>query len=83
MWQRHWTPCTSSLKFVPATEGGTLASPETGLGAPTPPAQDYSPSQVKEKRVLRKDVLGPPTHTHTKGGEAVKADKQRVNGEHT
>ena len=57
--------------------------PETVLGAPTPPAQDYSPSQVKEKRVLRKDVLGPPPHTHTpKGGEAVKADKERVNGEH-
>ena len=41
---------------------------------------------LKEKRVLRKDVLGPPPHTHThqRGGgwgvEAVKADKERVNG---
>ena len=52
--------------------------PETFLGAPTPPARDYSPSQVKEKRVLRKGVLVPPPHTHThthKKGGAVKADK--------
>lgn len=49
LWQKHSNQCTSSLKLVPVTEEGMLVSPKTVMESPTPPAQDYSQSQVRKK----------------------------------